>query len=185
MQSEEYKRTKVKYQTILNTVNEISKSELAPFWNQKKFLDSTLFHQIAVFAAMLYKNHSDSTYIVQLLDFTKFKSTDYLKAIRWFEYRAGKSLIIIDGKLKKNPVNTLKDENYQTFGDFMRQYNGPLPEVKFTNKENENKEITLDCTKKESKSGRDPHDEYDLIDGTSMRIGGQRVIGGYGTGKRK
>lgn len=183
MQSEEYKRTRGKYQKILNTVNEISKSELASFWDQKNFLDSTLFHQIAVFAAMHFKNHDDSTYITQLLDFTKFKSTDYLKAVRWFEYRTGKSLIIIDGKLKKNSENTLKDKNYQTFGNFMREYNGPLPEVKFINKEK--KEIILDSGEKESKFGREPRDEYDLIDNAPMHIGGRRVVGGYGTGKRK
>ena len=130
MKSEEYKRNKDKFQKILKTVSEISKSELAPFLDHKKFLHSTLFHQIAVFAAMHYKEHSDSTPIMQVLDFTKLKGTEYLKAVRWFEYRTGTCFFIEDNKLKKSKSNTLLDENYQMFGDFLKTYKGPLPVIK-------------------------------------------------------
>jgi hypothetical protein len=130
MKSEEYKRNKDRFQKLLRTVSEISKSELAPFLDHKKFLHSTLFHQIAVFAAMHYKEHSDSTPIMQVLDFTKLKGTEYLKAVRWFEYRTGTCFFIEDNKLKKSKSNTLLDENYQMFGEFLKTYKGPLPEIK-------------------------------------------------------
>ncbi|ENU31741.1 MULTISPECIES: hypothetical protein [Acinetobacter] len=180
MKSEEYKRNKDKFQKLLSTVSEISKSELAPFLDHKKFLHSTLFHQIAVFAAMHYKEHSNSTPIMQVLDFTKLKGTEYLKAVRWFEYRTGTCFFIEDNKLKKSKSNTLLDENYQMFGEFLKTYKGPLPEIKSQKAEIE--EVYIEKYKKYSK---EPRDEFDLIENTSMKIGGRTVFGGYGTGKKR
>ena len=67
---------------------------------------------------------------MQVLDFTKLKGTEYLKAVRWFEYRTGTCFFIEDNKLKKSKSNTLLDENYQMFGEFLKTYKGALPEIK-------------------------------------------------------
>jgi len=174
-----------KNRKLLADILAIKQSELSSFFDSRKFINSMLAHQIAVSAAYHYKNHKDSSYMNQFLSLFPFGSTEYLKTLRWFEYRTRISLVIIDKKIKKNPENTLKDENYQIIGEFIKQYNGPLPEVKFTAKSQEKIAITPDDKKKQSKFGRDPRDEHDLIDQTPMRIGGQIILGGYGTGKRR
>lgn len=180
MQSSEAKKQQEKYFRILEQVKKIRDSELGSFWDQKKFLNSTLFHQIAVFAALHCKNHGDSTYITKVLEFTKFQSIEYSKAVRWFEYRTGKSFIIEDKKLRMNGSNDFSDENYQSFSEFLKTYKGPLPEIK-----SQKAEIEEDYIEKYKKYSKEPRDEFDLIENTSMRIGGRTVFGGYGTGKKR
>ena len=174
-----------KNRKLLANVHAIKQSELSSFFDTRKFINSTLAHQIAVGAAHHYKFHSDSTYIQQILSLFEFGSIDYLKAVRWFEYRTNTSLSIVDRKIKKNPENTINDENYQLFGEFIKSYKGSLPTIKGkgTNKIDP-KSKTL--SKKKMNVIRESRDSLDLIDGaSSMYIGGQRVYGGYGTGKRK
>lgn len=115
---------------------------------------------------------------MQVLDFTKLKGTEYLKAVRWFEYRTGTCFFIEDNKLKKSKSNTLLDENYQMFGEFLKTYKGALPEIK-----SQKAEIEEDYIEKYKKYSKEPRDEFDLIENTSMKIGGRTVFGGYGTGK--
>ena len=38
---------------------------------------------------------------------------------------------------------------------------------------------------KYKKYSKEPRDEFDLIENTSMKIGGRTVLGGYGTGKKR
>ena len=64
--------------------------------------------------------------------------------------------------------------------EFLKTYKGPLPEVK-----SQKTEIEEGYKEKYKKYSKEPRDEFDLIDNTSMKIGGRAVFGGYGTGKKR
>lgn len=171
--------SEIKWLQTLNFLEKIKNSELSHFLDTNKLIHSMIFHQIASGAARHLCEHRDLAYVQNVLGFFPYKSNYYLKAIVWFNSRTGLDFMIIDGKLKLNrDKNHEINEDILNFGDFLKTYKGPLPLMKEEKTRN-----TPKIKNKDNNSGYMP-DKLDLING-SLKLGGKRVFGGYGTSKRK